>query len=222
MDSDKTVYAKWEKEIKNFTLTYVSNGGTEYVAETYKEGTEVTIDKAPTREGYIFKGWYSDEALTQAVSKVTMDSDKTVYAKWEKEIKNFTLTYVSRTAGTPFDPRNLRRGHRGSPEQDLRPERGLQLPGWYADAALTQPVTKVTMDSDKTVYASWKEDETPVLEKGDHFAYIIGHKDVLCPPRPQHQPRRGGNHLLPSAHRRCSGAVGSSTNNYSDVKDTDW
>ena len=38
------------------------------------------------------------------------------------------------------------------------------------------------MDSDKTVYASWKEDETPVLEKGDHFAYIIGYKDGYVRP----------------------------------------
>ena len=209
-----------DRELKNFTLTYVSNGGTEYAAETYQEGTEVTIDKAPTREGYIFKGWYADEALTQAVSKVTMDSDKTVYAKWEKELKNFTLTYVS-NGGTEFDPETYKEGTE-VPLSKIPTRAGFSFLGWYADAALTQLVTKVTMDSDKTVYASWKEDETPVLEKGDHFAYIIGYKDGYV--RPDRNISRAEVatiffRLLTDDARE---KYWSSTNNYSDVKDTDW
>ena len=209
-----------DRELKNFTLTYVSNGGTEYAAETYQEGTEVSIDKAPTREGYIFKGWYSDEALTQAVSKVTMDSDKTVYAKWEKELKNFTLTYVS-NGGTEFDPETYKEGTE-VPLSKIPTRAGFSFLGWYADAALTQLVTKVTMDSDKTVYASWKEDETPVLEKGDHFAYIIGYKDGYV--RPDRNISRAEVatiffRLLTDDARE---KYWSSTNNYSDVKDTDW
>ena len=209
-----------DRELKNFTLTYVSNGGTEYAAETYQEGTEVAIDKAPTREGYIFKGWYADEALTQAVSKVTMDSDKTVYAKWEKELKNFTLTYVS-NGGTEFDPETYKEGTE-VPLSKIPTRAGFSFLGWYADAALTQLVTKVTMDSDKTVYASWKEDETPVLEKGDHFAYIIGYKDGYV--RPDRNISRAEVatiffRLLTDDARE---KYWSSTNNYSDVKDTDW
>ncbi len=209
-----------DRELKNFTLTYVSNGGTEYAAETYQEGTEVAIDKAPTREGYLFKGWYADEALTQAVSKVTMDSDKTVYAKWEKELKNFTLTYVS-NGGTEFDPETYKEGTE-VPLSKIPTRAGFSFLGWYADAALTQLVTKVTMDSDKTVYASWKEDETPVLEKGDHFAYIIGYKDGYV--RPDRNISRAEVatiffRLLTDDARE---KYWSSTNNYSDVKDTDW
>ena len=220
MDSDKTVYAKWEKEIKNFTLTYVSNGGTEYAAETYKEGTEVAIDKAPTREGYIFKGWYADEALTQAVSKVTMDSDKTVYAKWEKELKNFTLTYVS-NGGTEFDPETYKEGTE-VPLSKIPTRAGFSFLGWYADAALTQLVTKVTMDSDKTVYASWKEDETPVLEKGDHFAYIIGYKDGYVRPNRNISRAEVATIFFRLLTDDTREKYWSSTNNYSDVKDTDW
>ena len=85
-------------ELKNFTLTYVfHNGGTEYAAETYKEGTEVAIDKAPARDGYIVQGLVlRRSAEPSPFPRLTMDSEQeTVYAKWEKEIKNFTLTYVS-------------------------------------------------------------------------------------------------------------------------------
>lgn len=209
-----------DRELKNFTLTYVSNGGTEYAAETYKEGTEVTIDKAPTREGYIFKGWYADEALTQAVSKVTMDSDKTVYAKWEKELKNFTLTYVS-NGGTEFDPETYKEGTE-VPLSKIPTRAGFSFLGWYADAALTQLVTKVTMDSDKTVYASWKEDETPVLEKGDHFAYIIGYKDGYVRPNRNISRAEVATIFFRLLTDDAREKYWSSTNNYSDVKDTDW
>lgn len=209
-----------DRELKSFTLTYVSNGGTEYAAETYKEGTEVTIDKAPTREGYIFKGWYADEALTQAVSKVTMDSDKTVYAKWEKEIKNFTLTYVS-NGGTEFDPETYKEGTE-VPLSKIPTRAGFSFLGWYADAALTQLVTKVTMDSDKTVYASWKEDETPVLEKGDHFAYIIGYKDGYVRPNRNISRAEVATIFFRLLTDDAREKHWSSTNNYSDVKDTDW
>lgn len=209
-----------DRELKNFTLTYVSNGGTEYAAETYKEGTEVAIDKAPTREGYIFKGWYADEALTQAVSKVTMDSDKTVYAKWEKELKNFTLTYVS-NGGTEFDPETYKEGTE-VPLSKIPTRAGFSFLGWYADAALTQLVTKVTMDSDKTVYASWKEDETPVLEKGDHFAYIIGYKDGYVRPNRNISRAEVATIFFRLLTDDAREKYWSSTNNYSDVKDTDW
>ena len=209
-----------DRELKNFTLTYVSNGGTEYAAETYKEGTEVAIDKAPTREGYIFKGWYSDEALTQAVSKVTMDSDKTVYAKWEKEIKNFTLTYVS-NGGTEFDPETYKEGTE-VPLSKIPTRAGFSFLGWYADAALTQLVTKVTMDSDKTVYAGWKEDETPVLEKGDYSAYIIGYKDGYVRPNRNISRAEVATIFFRLLTDEAREKYWSSTNNYSDVKDTDW
>ena len=34
---------------------------------------------------------------------------------------------------------------------------GYTFTGWYADAELTQPVTEVTLDNTKTIYAGWEE-----------------------------------------------------------------
>lgn len=66
-----------------YTLHYESNGGTTYKDERCSSGTKVTLDKTPTRESYTFTGWYADKALTQKITSVTMNSDKTVYAGWE-------------------------------------------------------------------------------------------------------------------------------------------
>lgn len=36
----------------------------------------------PVRTGYLFQGWYADEALTQPVSTIVLVKDTTIYAKW--------------------------------------------------------------------------------------------------------------------------------------------
>ena len=88
--TDNAVYtAQWAKNSSSshhstrYTLHYESNGGTSYKDESYSSGTTVTLDKTPTRESYTFTGWYADKALTQKITSVTMNGDKTVYAGWE-------------------------------------------------------------------------------------------------------------------------------------------
>ena len=88
--TDNAVYtAQWTKNSSSshhstrYTLHYERNGGTAYKDERYSSGTKVTLDKTPTRESYTFTGWYADKALTQKITSVTMNSDKTVYAGWE-------------------------------------------------------------------------------------------------------------------------------------------
>ena len=88
--TDNAVYtAQWTKNSSSshhstrYTLHYESNGGTAYKDERYSSGTKVTLDKTPTRESYTFTGWYADQALTQKITTVTMNSNKTVYAGWE-------------------------------------------------------------------------------------------------------------------------------------------
>ena len=88
--TDNAVYtAQWTKNSSSshhstrYTLHYEPNGGTAYKDERYSSGTKVTLDKTPTRESYTFIGWYADKALTQKITTVTMNSNKTVYAGWE-------------------------------------------------------------------------------------------------------------------------------------------
>ena len=88
--TDNAVYtAQWTKNSSSshhstrYTLHYEPNGGTAYKDERYSSGTKVTLDKTPTRESYTFTGWYADKALTQKITSVTMNGDKTVYAGWE-------------------------------------------------------------------------------------------------------------------------------------------
>ena len=65
-----------------YTVSFNSNGGS-FVPSISTDGTPVSAPTAPTRTGYVFSGWYTDEALTTLylfASEVT--ADMTLYAKW--------------------------------------------------------------------------------------------------------------------------------------------
>lgn len=86
---DITLYAKWNKNKKpvpvdkEYTVSYDSNGGTEYDKETYKEGETVKLDKVPVKDGYEFTGWYSDKECTKKVESIEVSKNVTVYAGWK-------------------------------------------------------------------------------------------------------------------------------------------
>ncbi len=65
-----------------YTLTYESNGGTEYDKERYNSGKVVELDKVPQKDGYIFDGWHLDKDLEDDAAEVKMTKNITVYANW--------------------------------------------------------------------------------------------------------------------------------------------
>ena len=210
--------------VNKATLRFVSNGGTSYDPEDYHLGDKADFSaKQPHRDGYIFQGWYADADFTgDPITKITMDADKTVYAGWEKEApKQVTLTYES-GGGTKFAPEQYSVGTTAT--LDKTPVKsGFTFRGWYASKDLSgDPITKINMDTDHTVYAKWEADTTPDLDKGDHTAYIIGYPDSTV--RPQQPITRAEVatiffRLLTEDSRNEHWA---STNHYSDVADTDW
>lgn len=79
--------------VSTYTLTFDTNGGSAIDKITKDSG--MTIDLTaykPTRAGYTFAGWFSDKALTKAVTSVKLTANTTVYAKWTQ----------SGTAQNPF------------------------------------------------------------------------------------------------------------------------
>ena len=82
-----TVRVYYTKEASSstpkYTLSYESNGGTQYADERYKRNTVVSLDVVPTREGYTFTGWYADAELTEKITEIKMTGNQTVYAGWK-------------------------------------------------------------------------------------------------------------------------------------------
>ena len=66
------------------TLNFSANGGAAIDPITLPTGTTVQLEQyVPVRDGYEFKGWCRDEALTRTVTKVqVIDPNTVVYARW--------------------------------------------------------------------------------------------------------------------------------------------
>lgn len=70
-------------EPATYSLTFETNGGSSIAALTAEDGSVIDLSQyTPVKDGFIFTGWYTDNALTQKVTSVTLDSNKTVYAGW--------------------------------------------------------------------------------------------------------------------------------------------
>ena len=71
------------------TVTFNSNGGSVVAPQNNLNAGDLVIEPSePTRNGYLFKGWYTDDiTFTNAWNFVsdTIIGDITLYARWEKE-----------------------------------------------------------------------------------------------------------------------------------------
>lgn len=92
------------------TVTFNSNGGSD-VPEQIRANAAATKPADPTRSGYVFAGWYTDEACTAAYdfTKPVRDS-VTLYAKWEAAPRYYY------NSGTTTDTDNGDEDKKGSPK----------------------------------------------------------------------------------------------------------
>jgi len=83
------------REVDTSTITFMTNGGTLVSPITQEEGTVVLLPEDPTKEGYTFDGWFSDEALLISYIVSSMPTeDLILFASWEEvlpEAITFTL-----------------------------------------------------------------------------------------------------------------------------------
>lgn len=82
VSQDITLYAKWTSIA--YTVTFETNKGTPIEAQLVPEGTFATKPvPAPTKEGYLFEGWYTEQTMTNLFDFYTpITKDITLYAKW--------------------------------------------------------------------------------------------------------------------------------------------
>ncbi len=69
-----------------FPITYVLNGGQNAASNPagYFRGDGVAAFEAPTRENYLFGGWFTDEGFTEPIDSIPADATGgyTLFAKW--------------------------------------------------------------------------------------------------------------------------------------------
>ena len=88
---DVTLYAK---VVDGYWVTFVSNGGSYISPAFYAAGDTASAPSTPTKAGYDFDGWYTDDEALTAADFEAIKANTTVYAKWtESENTKYTVIH---------------------------------------------------------------------------------------------------------------------------------
>ena len=149
-----TLYAKFEPTV--YKITYVLNGGTNpqnQVLEYTVEDTTVALLN-PTKTGYTFVGWFTDDKFTSSVVTELKNEhgDKTFYANYS--INQYTISFET-NGGTEVEA--ITQNYATSVVAPSAPAKnGYKFEGWYSDSTLKNKYTFTTMPAnDVTLYAKW-------------------------------------------------------------------
>lgn len=151
-EKDITLYAKWTLE--DYTINYNLNGGqnNENNPTTYNK-EEIKTLYSPTKKGYKFLGWYTEENFINEIKDTSnQNTNLNLYAKWEIKDITITLEKENETSIDKITGKYLEKIPKlPSPEKE-----GYKFLGWY-DKTLENEFTKEEFpEDDITIYAKWQ------------------------------------------------------------------
>lgn len=162
---DITLYAKWSK-ILLYTVTFDSQGGSEVAPVVgIIPGSFVTEPEEPTREDFIFTGWYKE---AECLSLWDFRQDKindniTLYADWEPiPFVLYTVTFDSQ-GGSPVESiHNVNAGSVIAEPEEPKME-GYVFNGWHKEPEgfNSWDFENYTINEDTTLYAKWSAISAP-------------------------------------------------------------
>ena len=148
----------------SYQVTYNANGGSEVAAVKVLNGKTLSKPADPTKDGYDFIGWYTDEAFTQpfVFGATPITGNVTLYARYAADV----LGANEYEASLIVDGKTVEvKSTKGGVAYDLpTPTKdGATFAGWwmsdYQDASkLTCQYTGQALTEDANLYAVWKSD----------------------------------------------------------------
>jgi len=151
VNNDITLYANWT--INQYTITFDSNGGTPVESVTANYYEELNLPESPSRQGYIFQGWFSDSEFSTPFSFALMPaSNYYLYAYWTAEL--YTLTFNT-GIDLDIDSTQLAAGDL-IPLPDNPTAEGLVFDGWtFLSGEKVIPNESVMPAENIVIYARW-------------------------------------------------------------------
>lgn len=131
--SDLTLYAIWK--IKEYTITFDTDGGTLIEPITQIFDTLIETPAAPTKEGYVFAGYYYNGQLIDLPEKMP-GMNVTIEVRWEPI--EYTITFITNSE-TIIDPITLDFGAEIEAPADPTKE-GYTFIGWDIEIPSTMPL----------------------------------------------------------------------------------
>ena len=136
-DNDLTYTAQWT--IRQYTITFDTDGGSAIAPITQDYGTAVTAPDAPTRIGYTFAGWNKEIPETMPAENMT------VTAAWN--VEQYTITFAN-TGDSTIAPITQDYGTAVT-APDAPTRIGYTFAGWNREIPETMPA------EDMIITATW-------------------------------------------------------------------
>ena len=162
-NGDNDLYAIWQ--VKTYTVTYDLDGGewTEATNEfpyEYKATVEV-VKTVPTREGYKFAGWRSEEVTIENDAFTMPAKDVTLKAKWEANIYKVTYDldggeWTETTNEFPYEYKATVEVVKTVPTRE-----GYKFAGWRSEEVTIENDAFTMPAKDVVLKAVWEANPTP-------------------------------------------------------------
>ena len=165
MDANKTLTAMFSPIQR--TLTINATNGTVTTNPnptngTYNDGTVLGLTAIPGT-GYQFDGWSGDATGNSNPLSLTMDADKTITATFSLVQRTLTINATNGSVNVTGASNSKNQNnsndfyfdHGETTTITAVPDTGYQFDGWSGDATGTTNPLSITMDTDKTVTATF-------------------------------------------------------------------
>lgn len=162
-----TLYAQWSR--KTYSIKYVPNGGSvssENPISYYYDTPTFTI-AAAEKEGYTFKGWYTESDYKNKITKIKKGTRKNykLYAKWKINTYNIAFDGNGAASGSMKTISSCKYNKTYKISANTFQREGYKFIGWstkadgsatfYADEASVSNLS-VTNGATVTLYAQWE------------------------------------------------------------------
>ena len=164
-EGDVTYYAKWT--LIQYSITYNLNGGTNHAENPaeYNVSSEKITLLEPSKTGYRFDGWYTDDTYSTKVTEIATGKTghAVLYAKWT--VNQYTITWVT-NGGNALTGNYTTTADYGTvielpntPTKDQKVSTTYTFAGWYTDVACTKALADgaTVPENGMTLYAKWNE-----------------------------------------------------------------
>lgn len=148
---------------KQYSVTFDGNNGSSTFVENVESGALVEEPEEPTREGYVFVGWYLGDEKFDFSNPI--EKDMKLEARWEKkavEVDDNTTEQTNKNYKVKLDNGSevteITTDEDGNIKDLPTPtKKGYKFLGWYLDGKKVDSTTVV--DEDVTLTAKWEKEE---------------------------------------------------------------
>ena len=139
-----------------YNITYELNGGINNAENPtgYNSEDIITLN-TPTREGYFFAGWYTEQAFENRITEIKNRAENiTLYAKWVPSVTYKVNYQLNGGTNNISNPSRYKTGdviELGFPTKE-----DYMFAGWYTDSALKNEIKEINNNEENiTLYAKW-------------------------------------------------------------------